>query len=153
AASPPPAERLRFCGALEDYNFHRYFWLLSSLASSHPLDIEVTGHADDRLPVEESLRQYFARLTASRAVLNFTMRADGQRMMVGRSSDALCAGRLLVQEYADDMRCYFEPGAHYLEFRDRDELGAIAARLAAPGAYEDVRCAGAAHFAATYSNL
>ncbi len=151
AAAPAPADALRFCGAIEDYNFHRYFWLLANAGFAHPFEVELTRHVDDRLPVEDSLRHYFQRLTAARAVLNFTMRADGQTMMVGRTSDALCAGRLLVQEAAEDMTCYFEPGGHYLEFSNVDELQEISARLR-DRRYEEVRRAGAAFFADAYSD-
>lgn len=152
-AGPASGSGLRFCGAIEEYNFHRYFWLLENFASPHPYDVDVTRHTDDGLSVEDSLRGYFAKLTASRAVLNFTMRADGQRMIVGRTSDALCAGRLLVQEYASDMRRYFDPAAHYVEFNDVEGLRDISDRLAAAPAYEEVRRAGAAYFATNYSNL
>jgi hypothetical protein len=152
-ADAPAAGGLRFCGAIEDYNFHRYFWLLANAAAAHPFEADVTRHTDDGLSVEDSLRGYFARLTAARAILNFTMRADGQRMIVGRTSDALCSGRLLVQESAADMRRYFDPAAHYVEFSNVEDLRAICDRLAASPAYEEVRRAGAAYFQANYSNL
>jgi hypothetical protein len=151
-AGPGSGGGLRFCGAIEDYNFHRYFWLLENFTSPHPYEVEVTRHTNDGLSVEDSLRGYLAKLTASRAVLNFTMRADGQRMIVGRTSDVLCAGRLLVQESAADMRRYFNAAAHYVEFSDVDGLREICGRLSGSAAYEEVRREGAAYFAANYSN-
>lgn len=157
-ADIPPADGsidqrgVKFCGGIEDYNFHRYFWLLAGACFAAPFEFELTSHVDDRETVAASARAYLARLMARRGCLSFTMRSNGQTIIVGRSFDALRAGRVLVQEATPDMAAYFEPGAHYLEFRTVAELESLCGRLSEPAAFEDIRRAGAAFFAERYSN-
>lgn len=141
-----------FCGAVENYNFHRLFWVLAGYSFRRPFRSDITSHQTDALSVEQSIRAYLARLLASRTCLNFTMRADGRRSVVGRTSDALRAGQLLVQEYAEEMHAYFEPGRHYVEFRNVDELEDICFHLADPHGFEDVRNEGARFFQERYSD-
>lgn len=143
---------IKFCGAVEHYNFHRYFWILAGFAFRQPFEFDVTGHQRDDLSVEQSIKRYLAKLAARRSCLNFTMRSDGTTIMVGRSFDVLCAERLLVQNFTPDMHAYFTPDQHYLEFASVDELERLCAALREPGAFETVRKAGAAFFRERYSN-
>jgi hypothetical protein len=142
----------KFCGGMEDYNFHRYFWLLAGSAFAAPLAFELTSHRDDKQSVAASTKAYLMKFAERRACLSFTMRSDGQTIVVGRAFDALRAGRLLIQEQTPDMAAYFEPGVHHLEFRAAPELETLCGRLTEPGAFEEVRRAGAAFFNERYSN-
>lgn len=152
ARAAPSSRRPLFCGAVENYNFHRLYWVLAGYSFRRPFKADVTSHQADDLSIEASIRGYLSRLLASRTCLNFTMRADGRRSVVGRTSDALRAGQLLVQEFAEEMNFYFAPGAHYVEFRTVDELEDICFRLADSRAYESVRAEGARFFAERYSD-
>lgn len=143
---------VKFCGGLEDYNYHRYFWMLAGSTFVNPFAFELTSHLDDKQSVNASTAAYLTKFAERRACLSFTMRSDGQVVAVGRSFDALRAGRLLVQEHTPDTAAYYEPAVHHLEFRTPAELDVLCGRLAAPAAFEDVRRAGAAFFAERYSN-
>lgn len=146
-AAGPPA----FVGGVEEYNFHRYFWMLAGMGFRQPLAFEVTSHAGQAMSAEDSARAYLAKLTAAPACLSFTMRANGQRLVVGRAFDVLRAGRLLVQEWSSDMHYYFQSGTHYVEFATPEELEDISLRLRDhPETYSDIRAAGADFFAANY---
>lgn len=152
ADGSPAQAGAKFCGGLEDYNFHRYFWLLAGAGFAVPFAFELTSHADDQQSVGDSAAAYLRKVAARRACLSFTMRSNGQRVMVGRAFDALRLGRVLVQEETPDMAAYFEPGVHFLDFRTVPELERLCAQLAASGAFEDIRRAGAAFFSERYSN-
>ena len=146
------AAPIRFCGGVEEYNSSRLLWLLSRHRFRAPFHYEVTSHADDRQSVTESLRSYLARLTAATACLNFTRRANGQSMVVGRSFDALCAGRVLVEEISDDIRHYLAPDDHFLTFRTVAELEDICARLSWGGRAGEIARRGNEYFNAHYSD-
>ena len=147
----PPSEDIRFCGGIEEYNFHRYFWILALNLLDEPIPCEVTNHADDRLDVETSLARYVERLSASYAALSFTMRSDGTSIVVGRTFDALRLGQLLVQEYCPDARHYLTPDEHFIEFETLEELRAIRAALRGR-TFEDIRKNGRRIFAERYSD-
>ncbi len=146
------AAPIRFCGGVEEYNSSRLLWLLSRHRFRAPFDYEVTSHADDRQSVTESLRSYLARLTATTACLNFTRRANGQSMVVGRSFDALCAGRVLVEEISDDIQHYLARDDHFLTFRTVAELEDVCARLSGGGRAGEVARRGNEYFNAHYSD-
>jgi len=146
-----PAADLGFCGTIEDYNVHRYFWMLAALAGDARLAIDLTSQQPDGLGVAESLKVYLARLLSTGACLSLTMRSTGDRIMVGRTFDVLRGGRLLVQEYTPDARYYLKPGEDFVEVRDAGELKEVGER-ARSGAYEPIRAQGAATFARAYSD-
>lgn len=152
AADDPSLDTLRFCGGVEEYNLHRYFWVLAGTTFRTPFSFRVTNHKNDGLSAFDSLRRYAEKLSSAYAALNFTMRKDAQRAMVGRTFDCLRLGQLLVQEYCGDMRCYFAPGVHYLEFRSVAELEAICDEIGRQGRFERMRREGAAYFEESYSD-
>lgn len=152
AADDPSLDTLRFCGGVEEYNLHRYFWVLAGVTLRRPFSFCVTNHKDDGLSAVDSLSRYAEKLSGAYAALNFTMRKNGQRAMVGRTFDCLRLGQLLVQEYCADMRCYFAPGAHFLEFRCVADLEKICDELSRQGRFEAIRRDGAAYFAKYYSD-
>jgi hypothetical protein len=143
---------LRFCGGVEEYNLHRYYWVLAASLLDEPIPCEVTSHVDDALPAEASLARYIERLSASYAALGFTMRRGGGWTVVGRTFDCLRLGQLLVQEYCPDIRHYVVPGEHFLEFERLGELEEIWARLRRGGDFEKIRRAGVAFFNDRYSD-
>jgi hypothetical protein len=143
---------VRFCGGVEEYNSPRLLWLLARHRFRVPFDYEVTSHADDHQSVVDSLRAYLARLTASRACLNFTRRANGQSMVVGRSFDALCAGRVLIEEISDDIQHYLARDEHFLAFRTVAELQEICASLDGNPRVDDMARRAADHFETHYSD-
>jgi hypothetical protein len=147
----PPGEDIRFCGGIEEYNFHRYFWILALSLLSEAIPCEVTNHLDDGLDVGTSLARYVERLSASYAALSFTMRSDGTSIVVGRTFDALRLGQLLVQEYCPDARYYLTPNEHFLEFQTVEELDAIRAAVR-DRAFENIRKNGQEIFAQRYSD-
>lgn len=149
---PAAQAGIKFCGGIEDYNFHRYFWLLAGAGFVRPFAFELTSHVDDNESVAASAKAYLAKVAEKRACLSFTMRSNGQPVMVGRAFDALRLGRVLVQEATPDMAAYFTPGQHFLDFRTVPELERLCAQLVEPAAFEGVRRAGAAFFRERYSN-
>ncbi|MBL8688930.1 MAG: hypothetical protein JNL04_07505 [Rhodospirillaceae bacterium] len=151
AAAVAPTPDLGFCGTIEDYNVHRYFWMLAALAGDTDLTIDLTSQQPDGLGVAESLKIYLARLLSTGACLSLTMRSTGDRILVGRTFDVLRGGRLLVQEYTPDARYYLRPGEDFVEVRDAGELPEVGER-ARTGAYEPIRAQGAATFARAYSD-
>lgn len=146
------AAPVRFCGGVEEYNSSRLLWLLARHRFRTPFDYEVTSHAADHQSVVDSLRSYLGRLTASRACLNFTRRANGQSMVVGRSFDALCAGRVLVEEMSDDVQHYLAPGEHFLAFRTVAELEEVCASLNENLRTGEIARQGAEYYKAHYSD-
>jgi hypothetical protein len=144
--------RLSFCGAVEDYNFVRYYWLLLDLTLANQIKVTVTHHRYDGLPVADSLKVYLAKLLQSRACLNLTMRATGQRIVIHRAFDILKGDRLLVQEYAADVRHYLTPGEHFIEFHSFEELAEINEKLGAQESYADVQRNGAEYYRQHYSD-
>ncbi len=151
ARGAPPAG-LGFCGAIEDYNIHRYFWLLSALAGATPLQISVTSQQPDGLGYEASLKVYLGRLLSTGANLSLTMRPTGDRIMVGRTFDVLRGERLLVQEATPDARHYLTPGEDFVEIGGIGELPEAAERIRS-GACEAIRAQGAETFRRAYSDL
>lgn len=150
AASAPTTD-LGFCGTIEDYNVHRYFWMLAALAGDADLAIDLTSQQPDGLGVAESLEVYLTRLLSTGACLSLTMRSTGDRILVGRTFDVLRGGRLLVQEFTPDARYYLRPGEDFVEIREAGELRDVVDR-ARSGAYEPIRAQGAATFARAYSD-
>jgi hypothetical protein len=150
-AAPPGDAALGFCGAIEDYNHHRYFWLLAELARASDMRISLTSQQPDGLDVLESYRLYLRRLLGTAACLSLTMRATGDRILVGRTFDVLCGGRLLVQEYTPDARFYLAPGRDFVEIDGAADLPEVRDRIRA-GAYEEVRRQGAETFRRAYSD-
>jgi len=141
---------IKFSGGVEEYNFYRYFWVLAASSFSDPPEIDITNHNIDGLSALESLAHYVERLAGSYTCLNFVMRGDGSRMVVGRSFDSLRLQQLLVQEHCTDMQAYLEPGIHYLEFDNVAKLEEICGRLKNEDAnIETIRRQGAE----TYKNL
>ena len=91
-------------------------------------------------------------MSGAYASLNFTMRRDGRRTVVGRTFDSLRLGQLLVQEFCLDMHRYFTPGLHYLEFQDVPGLERICDDIGRDGEYERIRAEGARYFEHFYSD-
>ena len=149
--SGAPHADFGFCGAIEDYNVHRYFWLLAALAGTSGLRIGLTSQQADGLETEPSLRLYLGRLLSTAACLSLTMRSSGDRIMVGRTFDVLRGGRLLIQEYTPDARYYLNPGEDFVEVQEAGELREVGERTRS-GAYEPIRAQGAATFARAYSD-
>lgn len=149
AAAPLPA--IGFCGAIEDYNHHRYFWLLSALAGAMDLKIALTSQQPDGLDVEASYGLYLERLLETAACLSLTMRSTGDRILVGRTFDVLRGSRLLIQEYTPDARFYLAPGEDFVEIQGAEDLREVHGRFRA-GDYEAVRRQGAETFRRAYSD-
>lgn len=146
-----PQAGVGFCGAIEDYNVHRYFWLLAALAGQSGLRVSVTSQQLDGLDLEQSIRRYLGRLLGTEACLSLTMRSTGDRIVVGRTFEVLRGGRLLVQEYTPDARHYLTPGEDFVEIRDAGDLGAVRDRLAS-GGFAGIRAQGAETFQRAYSD-
>ena len=151
AAATPPEPRLGFCGAIEDYNIHRYVWLLAALARGTDLGVSLTSQKPDGLGFEDSLRLYLGRLLRSAACLSLTMRPTGERILVGRTFDVLRGGRLLVQEATPDARFYLKPGEDFIEVLDPGDLAGLGERIRS-GACEPIRVQGADTFRRAYSD-
>jgi hypothetical protein len=147
-----PRHDIQFCGAIEEYNFHRYFWVLAISLLRDAVPCEVTNHVDDGLDAETSLTGYVERLSNSYAALGFTMRSDGTSILVGRTFDTLRLGQLLIQEYCPDVRHYLTPDEHFIEFQTLSELDAIRSTLRRDGRFEDIRANGRHIFAERYSD-
>ncbi len=150
--SVPAEPRMSFVGAVEDYNLVRYYWLLFGLTLAPQIGVTVTSQRYDGLPVGESLRRYLDKLLATRACLNLTMRATGQRIVIHRGFDILKGGRLLVQEYAADVRHYLTPGRHFLEFHRPEDLARINETLGENDGHAAIVRQGAEFFRARYSD-
>lgn len=147
------ADRIKFCGGLEEYNYYRYFWIIGALTNSSPPKIDVTNHSPDSLSVEDSLDIYAARLSSSYACLNFMRRANGESSIVGRTSDALRLSQLLVQENSAEILPYLTPDEHFIEFSNLVELDEICRRLEDDHLqFEEVRRSGADYFNHHYSD-
>ncbi len=151
AASGAPTPGLGFCGTIEDYNIHRYFWLLDALVHDADLKIDLTSHQPDGLDTAPSFKRYLGRLLGTGACLSLTMRSTGDRIMVGRTFDVLRGGRLLVQEYTPDARYYLKPGEDFVEVADGGDLREAGEQVRS-GAFERIRAQGAATFARAYSD-
>jgi len=151
AAGPPPEAGLGFCGAIEDYNHHRYFWLLSELARGSDLAIRLTSQQPDGLGIAESYRRYLQALLGTAACLSLTMRSTGDRIQVGRTFDVLRGERLLVQEYTPDALFYLAPGEDFIEVDGAADLPEVHERIRS-GALEPVRRHGAETFRRAYSD-
>ncbi len=151
AGAGAPHADIGFCGTIEDYNVHRYFWLLAALAGTSRLRISLSSQQADGLGVEPSLRLYLGRLLSTEACLSLTMRASGDRIMVGRTFDVLRGGRLLVQEYTPDARYYLSPGEDFVEIWGAGDLGAACERFRS-GDFAGIRAQGAETFARAYSD-
>ena len=139
-ALPPPRPcphglaGVRFCGAVEEYNLSRYHWLLAGHRLPRPFEYVVTGHSDDETSVERSMADYLHRLSARRGCLNFNRRRTGASILVGRTSDVLRAGRLLIEERSETLDRYLAPGVHYLPFANLGELADAIATAETPEA-------------------
>ena len=151
-AQVPPSVDLGFCGTVEDYNIHRYFWLLLEIAGGSSLHVDPTSHAEDGNSVESSIESYLWRLLSSRACLSLTMRATGDRIVVGRTFDVLRGGRLLVQERTADAGYYLTPGEHFIEVEHPEDLAGVVDRLSGGDRGEAVRAAGAQRFKRFFSD-
>jgi hypothetical protein len=144
---------IKFSGGVEEYNYYRYFWTLAASSFNNPPKFNITNHDVDGLTALESLERYIERLAGSYACLNFVMRGDGSRAVVGRSFDSLRLSQLLVQERCDDMHAYLEPGNHYLEFDCVSELEEICGQLnGQPNRFDIIRRAGVDTFNKRYSD-
>ncbi len=150
-AGHAPTRELGFCGTIEDYNIHRYFWLLEALARGSALKIDLTSQQPDGLDAGASLKLYLGRLLATGACLSLTMRSTGDRILVGRTFDVLRGGRLLVQEYTPDARYYLKPGEDFVEVAGSGDLREAGEQVRA-GAFERIRAQGAETFARAYSD-
>ncbi|WP_448191861.1 glycosyltransferase family protein [Azospirillum sp. sgz301742] len=131
-ATPAPAEgaegdhRLSFAGSIEAFNVHRMYWYLLSRQYPEFLHFSVSDSRDDGLSVEASQALYLDRLRRTKHCLNLSRRATGYRALTGRAFEVPAMNRLLVQEYCEDVRYYFRPGEHFVEFETIDELLASA---------------------------
>jgi|GEM_PF-1368964 len=143
---------IRFCGGVEEYNSPRLAWLLARHRFRLPFSYEITRHDNDHQPVAESLRRYLARLTATPVCLNFTRRANGVSMVVGRSFDVLCAGRVLLEELSNDIQYYLTPDEHFLAFRTVAELEVMCSGLGDRARIDEVARRGSEYFNAHYSD-
>ncbi|MGA0345662.1 MAG: glycosyltransferase [Alphaproteobacteria bacterium] len=148
-----PAQGLKFCGGVEEFNFPRYFWLLSILERGDLFDVRVTNHDQDNKTAADSFDDYLFSLSDRYGCLNFLKRSTGEKILVGRTSDALNLGVLLVQEQADIVSAYLRPGEHFLEFSDPQRLIEIGEILKFnPKEFEDIRLSGEQFFQANYSD-
>jgi hypothetical protein len=149
---PAPVPGASFCGAIEDYNFHRYYWFLANAKAGSPMDFVWTSHAAAGGGVEAEIEDYLRRLLRTEGCVSFSMRADGRRVVVGRSFDAIRAGRLLLQEACREFEYYFAPGSHFLKFDSMDELAELADGLRHGSAHRDIARAGRDYFDRHYSD-
>lgn len=125
AATPAPAagdDRLSFTGSIEASNIHRLYWYLLSRQYPEFLHFSVSDSRSDGMSVEASQALYLDRLQRTKHCLNLCRRSNGDRILTGRSFEVPAMNRLLVQEYAEDVRYYFSAGEHFVEFETADEL-------------------------------
>ena len=111
-----------FFGAVESYNLSRAYWLSLFHHSGLKIAGRVTHHESDGRDVMDSFTHYLNGFRSARCLLSFSMRADGTRMLTGRSFETIFSGGCLIQERVDDLDYYFEPGRHYFRFESFADL-------------------------------
>ena len=156
AAGKPPARRVRFLGRVRPFNIDRMFWLLA-LSRYEPF-VEFV-RSDVHAPLgngrDEGARfaDYLAELSETTGCCSLARRWNGTLTATGRTFEAVALGRVLVQEFAEEVRSFLVPEEHYLEFENLAELLEIAERIArADARLETVAQAGRAYFWNTYAD-
>ncbi|MEO5350056.1 MAG: glycosyltransferase [Magnetococcus sp. YQC-3] len=122
---PPIIPHLVFSGRITGGNWHRAFWLAAAEKRDLPLKKQLTNLDLAGLTPIESYRRYMHGLTEATCAINFVMRPTHVTSVIGRTFEIPWSGSLLVQEATPEMRHYFIPGEHYLEFASLAELTAI----------------------------
>ncbi len=144
---------LGFAGGMCYSAWYRAFWLDAMADAGIPLRVVVSEHQDDELPVLESYRRFLYKTGAMGASLNLAMRANGSRILTGRTFEVPAAAGLLVQEQCGNVDLFFVPGRHYLRFDTLSDLADIVHLLrVAPEQADAIRRAGADFFRERYSD-
>ncbi len=123
-----PGDKIRFSGGINLANFSRLFWLSHFTVNHTDIDVDISGHESEDTDVLDSYRKYMGRVSSARIGINLTTRTNGTQIVPGRAYETMAAGVPLVQEYAEDMHQFFEPGVHYLEFSNFEEFDELSRR-------------------------
>jgi len=110
-----------FMGSIERNNLPRIFFYISSVMSKK-YDFEISSHMEDHLSAEDSYSQYLHRLNKYQTLLSFSLRYIGSRVAVHRPSEAIGLGKLLLQEFTPQLRRWYSPDEHFLEFTSPEDL-------------------------------
>ncbi len=153
AAPAPLHPVLGFAGGVQLANWYRAFWLTAIADAGLATRFLVSGHQGDELPALESYRRFLCKTGAMGASLNLAMRANGSRIVTGRTFEVPAAAGLLVQEQCGNVDLFFVPGRHYLRFDTLSDLADIVHLLrVAPEQADAIRRAGADFFRERYSD-
>lgn len=104
-----------FSGGVGLANPSRLNWL-AAISPYGVADIDLSTHYQSALDPIADYTNYLERLARNKASLSFSVRYNGMRVATGRGFEVPLTGGLLLQEFANDMRVYFEPDEHFYEF-------------------------------------
>lgn len=110
-----------FMGSIERNNLPRISFYISSVMSKK-YDFEISSHMEDHLSAEDSYSQYLHRLNKYQTLLSFSLRYTGSRVATHRQSEAIALNKLLLQEFTPQLRRWYSPNEHFLEFTSAEEL-------------------------------
>jgi hypothetical protein len=142
-----------FSGGIGLANPARINWV-AALAPYGAVNVEISPHIYRNPDPVADYIEYLTRSAKHKTGLNFSVRYSGARVATGRGFEVPLVGGLLLQEYADDMRYYFTPDEHYLEFTDFGSLIDRVEWLACkPTEAAKLSAAGQNYFDNFYSNI
>jgi Glycosyl transferases group 1 len=119
----PTTQHLRgaFVGGINWANMSRLVWWAEIARLGLPVDLYPTLSLSQRSP-----QQYAELVSAYAVTVNLTTRANGRRILTGRSLEAPIYGSLLLEEATDDTAYFMRPFEHYVPF---DNLAELVTRL------------------------
>ncbi len=118
-----------FVGSIEGNNSTRLLWK-TILNATSDCSFEITNSSDP-CPPWESYLNYLERLANYARHLNFSYRSvpnkpnseqNNARICTGRTFEVIELGRLLLQEYAPEIRRYYVRDEHFYEFNGYEDL-------------------------------
>ena len=109
----------------ESLTSYRKFWLAAAQSFDLRIQKKEITPCLDVLPPMERYELYRKKLAATQCCLRFAAHPARSSLVTDLSFETLLSGALLVQEAPSDLRHYFIPGEHYLEFFSLAELRAI----------------------------
>jgi len=110
-----------FSGGIGLANPSRMYWR-SELNNIEQIKFDLSSHLKVNINPINDYKNYLQRLSNNYASLNFSLRGNSDRTPTARSFEVPSIGRLLIQEYTDDLHYYFNPGEHFLEFSNAKQL-------------------------------